>query len=733
MHNSKYEVLAPAGNLEIFKAVIAAGADAVYVGGARFGARAYADNFGEEDMLEAIDYAHLHGRKVFMTVNTLLKTPELENELFDYLKPYYMRGLDAVIVQDLGVMQFIHRNFPKLDIHASTQMTICGEESAAFLKENGVTRVVTSRELSAAEIKKIYDRTGMEIESFVHGALCYCYSGQCLMSSMLGGRSGNRGRCAQPCRLPYSVLNEKGKLIGREENYILSPKDLCTLEEIPDLLESGIYSLKIEGRMKQAEYAAGVVAFYRKYVDLYEQKGRKGFKVSKEDMKKITDLGNRSGFTKGYYHQHNGPDMMTFVSPSHAKGDEKLHREIRESFVGVELKEKINGWASLRTGTEASFTVSDEMHTVTVSGEVVQQAQKQPMTEQKIREKLEKTGNTPFEFEALEIELGNDIFMPVQAVNQLRREALEGLKLEILKEHFREEPIKVEREEKRTVKKSNDKAQVYVLLEELDGLSKVLSRGFVDGVYIDCNAWSKQELVKGLATVIGQIHSAGKWAGLAMPAVFRNNTSEFFAKIIKELETVGVDKYLIRSMDEYGFMREKNISSEKIVLDHNMYAYSDEAQEAYLELDVEHVCAPVELNRKELSHYQCGKAEFIVYGYQQLMVSAQCVHKNTEGCDSTRKVLYLKDRYGKRFRVKNCCNYCYNLFYNSTPLCLIGNSADVEKLGFMAHRLNFTFESPKQIDRILEYYEETFINKNNVVQADYIDDYTNGHFKRGVE
>ena len=259
----KIEILSPAGSYESMKAAIAAGADAVYIGGSRFGARAYADNLTEEQLLEAIDYVHLHGRKIYLTVNTLLKEKELRESFYEYLRPYYERGLDAVIVQDIGVLQFVKEHFPDLPIHASTQMTITNALGARFLEEQGVERVVTARELQLEEIKNIREKTDVEIESFVHGALCYCYSGQCLYSSMLGGRSGNRGQCAQPCRLPYKVNGSK------ESSYVLSLKDICTLEYIPELVEAGIDSFKIEGRMKKPEYVALVTAMYRKYSVLY--------------------------------------------------------------------------------------------------------------------------------------------------------------------------------------------------------------------------------------------------------------------------------------------------------------------------------------------------------------------------------------------------------------------------------------------------------------------------------
>lgn len=242
------ELLAPAGSFESMVAAVNAGADAVYMGGSRFGARAYAENPDTGKMIEALDFCHLHGVKLYMTVNTLLKEQEM-GDLYDFLAPFYEHGLDAAIVQDFGVLRYLKRQFPELDLHASTQMTDQSAEGAAILEKFGVTRVVTSRELTLPEIRNIHEKTDLEIESFVHGALCYSYSGQCLLSSMIGGRSGNRGRCAQPCRLPWHFSREPR---GAGE-YLLSPKDICTLKILPEILEAGVYSLKIEGRMKRPE------------------------------------------------------------------------------------------------------------------------------------------------------------------------------------------------------------------------------------------------------------------------------------------------------------------------------------------------------------------------------------------------------------------------------------------------------------------------------------------------
>lgn len=329
----KPEILSPAGSMESVRAAVNAGCDAIYIGGSRFGARAYADNPQGDRMTEVIRYCHRYGVKVYMTVNTLLKEKELQQELYDYIKPYYLQGLDAVIVQDTGVMNYLHRHFPDLDIHASTQMTLTMGESASVLEPYGVTRIVPARELTLEELAQMRESSGAEIEVFVHGALCYCYSGQCLFSSMLGGRSGNRGRCAQPCRQRY-FLEEENK-----SGYLLSPREHCSLEHIGALMKIGVDSLKIEGRMKRPEYVALVTAIYRKYVDLCASLGEETYQdylnshssMWQEDIRKLQELYNRQGFTSGYIEGRSGVPY----EKKHGKGD--MIAELRPNHGGVRV------------------------------------------------------------------------------------------------------------------------------------------------------------------------------------------------------------------------------------------------------------------------------------------------------------------------------------------------------------------------------------------------------------
>ena len=344
------ELLAPAGSYETMLVAFNAGADAVYVGGRKFGARAFAGNFNEEELVRAINYAHMFDKKLYLTVNTLIKEEEF-SQLYDYIKPYYEAGLDAVIVQDIGVLKFIAGNFTDLPIHCSTQMTITGEEFGKVLAENkSVTRIVTPRELNLAEIKKMYTVTGLEIESFVHGALCYCYSGQCLLSSIIGARSGNRGRCAQPCRLTFSNAEQKV-----DNKHLLSPKDLCTLEILPEIIETGVYSLKIEGRMKKPEYVASVVAIYRKYIDRYLKNGKKNYKVIQEDIDTLKDIYNRGGFTDGFYKRQNGSEMMTINRPNHCGVKVGNVLDINQNIIKIQTVRDIKKGDILEIDSDTEF------------------------------------------------------------------------------------------------------------------------------------------------------------------------------------------------------------------------------------------------------------------------------------------------------------------------------------------------------------------------------------------
>lgn len=708
MRNKDFELLAPAGSLEILKGVIESGADAVYVGGSMFGARAYANNFTEEELLEAIDFAHLRGVKVYLTVNTLIKNSEY-SKLYDYLLPYYKRGLDAVIVQDIGVVKAIHEYFPSMEIHTSTQMTVTGADGVRFLSQFGVTRVVMAREVSLAEMKRIHEETGMELEAFVHGALCYSYSGQCLFSSILGGRSGNRGRCAQPCRLPYTVE-------GKKDEYILSLKDMCGIKALDKLHDAGVYSLKIEGRMKQLEYACGVVKYYRSYIDSMKP-------VTDADYDRIKALGNRCGFTDRYYFDHNGSDMVTYVKPNFVSNAAEPSPEKR--------KLSIEGELVLREGEPGSLTVKRGDVTYKASIEPVSAALKAPLDKKAAIDRINKTGDTGFEFSHIKAQIGENVFVPNGALNKLRRDAISGLCDKLLKKYYRDDAryadissmcelpehvVKSDAAHEAGAVNAKDYTTICSCMTRAQ-LDTLISYECFDVFYLDFDMYDRKTLIQQFADDVKSLTKRNKKVYLMLPTIFRADSSDYFVSIAKELDNVSFEGFVVKNYEEL-YLTENLFTDKKIILDHNMYTFNDVSKSAFFEHGVSGDTVPLELNSREIMHRNNTGSQMIVYGYYPLMTTANCVHKNTKGCDKKQKLIYLKDRYNKSFAVCNNCKECYNTIYNSLPTMLTKNISKLKEAGIRSFRYSFTIETPKQIKAVMD---------------DKVAEYTNGHYKRGVE
>lgn len=705
MRNKDFELLAPAGNLEILKGVIESGADAVYVGGSMFGARAYANNFTEEELLEAIDFAHLRGVKVYLTVNTLIKNSEF-SKLYDYLLVYYKRGLDAVIVQDIGVVKAIHEYFPSMEIHTSTQMTVTGADGVRFLSQFGVTRVVMAREVSLAEMKRIHEETGMELEAFVHGALCYSYSGQCLFSSILGGRSGNRGRCAQPCRLPYTVE-------GKKDEYILSLKDMCGIKALDKLHDAGVYSLKIEGRMKQLEYACGVVKYYRSYIDSMKP-------VTDADYDRIKALGNRCGFTDRYYFDHNGSDMVTYVKPNFVSNAAEPSPEKR--------KLSIEGELVLREGEPGSLTVKRGDVTYKASIEPVSAALKAPLDKKAAIDRINKTGDTDFEFSHIKAQIGENVFVPNGALNKLRRDAISGLCDKLLKKYYRNDaryadmsrltalPEHVVKSDAAHDEAINDYTTICSCMTRAQ-LDTLIGYECFDVFYLDFDMYERKTLIQQFADDVKCLTKRNKKVYLMLPTIFRADSSDYFVSIAKELDKVSFEGFVVKNYEEL-YLTENLFTGKKVILDYNMYTFNDVSKSAFFEHGVSGDTVPLELNSREIMHRNNIGSQMIVYGYYPLMTTANCVHKNTKGCDKKQKLIYLKDRYNKSFAVCNNCKECYNTIYNSLPTMLTKNIGKLKEAGIRSFRYSFTIETPKQIKAVMD---------------DKVAEYTNGHYKRGVE
>ena len=714
--NRDVEILAPAGSMECLRAAVAAGADAIYLGGTKFGARAYAQNLSEEDLVQAIEYVHIHGRKIYMTVNTLLKDREL-NELYAYLLPYYKAGLDGVIVQDIGAVKFIGEYFPEMPVHASTQMTITNTLGADFLKRYGITRVVPARELSLKEIRDMKKQTGLEMECFVHGALCYCYSGQCLLSSMIGGRSGNRGQCAQPCRLPYQTE-------GKKPADLMSLKDLCTIDILPELIDAGIDSFKIEGRMKQPEYVYTVVKMYRKYADQYlklqkEGKGKSSYHVSEADKRELLATYQRRGYCEGYYYQHNGKDMVSLKRPKNGRdgsAEEKPWQDIK-------VQEKINGILTLSVGNRAKLTVSCGDVTVECIGQEVQAAQKQPLDPARIEKQMRKTGNTEFTFDNLKILVEGNVFLTMQALNELRREGIEELTEQIQMQYRREEAG------------CGMKTATAGFDSDADGVTETAGK---KECCISASVQNKAQLDTVVNSKIRYIYleedveferEDGVQYFLAMPYIFRENTIKRYEKMYTEIEKK-YDGILIRNWESYAWLKRHEYQKE-IRSDYNLYIFNRKTKEELRRLGIARGTASVELNDRELARIGIEEQVFIVYGYQPVMISAGCIQKTSASCDGKGGVLSISDRYQKKFAVRRYCRDCYNVMYNSAPLFLADKAEEVHALAPAELRLDFTIESSGQVKEICHAYTLAF--EKGCKTEPPMQDYTRGHFKRGVK
>lgn len=788
----KIEILAPAGSYECLLAALKSGADAVYVGGSRFGARAFANNFEEEELKKAIDLVHLHGKQLYLTVNTLLKESEINTELYQYLAPLYEHGLDAVIVQDLGVLQFVKKHFPDLPIHASTQMTVTNVLGAKFLKDLGVERVVTARELSLEEVRQIAEETKLEIESFVHGALCYCYSGQCLYSSMVGGRSGNRGQCAQPCRLPYKVNDIT--------SYVMSLKDICTLENIPEIIESGVYSFKIEGRMKKPEYVASVTAMYRKYVDMYMITGRKGYRVNPKDIDDLRDIFNRGDFHGGYWNQQNGPNMITPDIPSHTgvavvevqsqngrivvgkvlkplqKGDildiskggdnytlgtaysvndrielsirkgvrlkqgqtiyrtrnQTLINEIHSHVDTFKLQQGISGTLTAFEGECITLHLNKGDASISVIGDIVGTAQKAPLTEATIYKQMNKTGNSSFFFEDLDIYIGDQIFVPMQQLNHLRRQGLEQLEQALISRYRRTSKTELpEQSEDEKIKQSISESSDYewiAYVETLEQLECVDNAMYIQKVYMDCNivneVWKNTDIEKYVA----QTQATGKKVYLAMPHIFRERTAKQYQKHWNSICNTGFDGMVIRNLECMEFLK-VNQYKQEIITDHHVYVYNNETHAFWNEQGITRQTHSFELTAKELKNIDQTHMELVIYGYTPMMISAQCIKKTIHGCDKSFEKIKMIDRMNKEFLIKNHCNYCYNVIYNNCPTSIIEEKAEIANIKPSGLRMNFTIEDSCKTNEILELVHSVYIKE---VCYKITGETTKGHFRRGI-
>lgn len=760
---NRVELLAPCGSYESFLAAVNAGADAVYLGGRQFGARAYAENFSEDELVTVIRKAHLFGVKVYLTVNTLVKEREFGG-LCGYIRPLYEAGLDGVIVQDMGVFCLLRRSFPGLKLHASTQMTITGVYGAAYLKEMGCERIVPARELSLQEIREIKRKVSVEIEAFIHGAMCYCYSGQCLMSSMIGGRSGNRGRCAGPCRLPYRT--------GEKEGYYLSLKDMNTLEHIPELIEAGIDSFKIEGRMKKPEYVAGTVSVYRKYIDRYYERGDSPFQIEEKDRQMLSGLYIRSETGNGYYEKRNGADMLTLHRPGYSEGEPALIRELRERYVHELPDISVSVFVRCREGEpllgEVRFwdSASETEVSLTVFGDMVERAEKRAVSGEEIRGQIIKTGGTPFSVRECIVDTGDNAFVPMSRIKALRRELLRRIYEYFGGRHTEKEACGVSADnEEETCGLSADNGEETCSVtadaeEEACGMTADAEE-WIDGISADNREEAEPEkaghetaqggitltvfvqtreqfetvfagmeraaekAAEGLReylivdsdllledTDIQERLSAGRihW-GIKCPVILRKSDEKFLQKLRILIEEKKPEIIYSAALDVLAWL--KSISYAGMTAGTaSLYAWNKEAV-SFWGGELDRVGIPLEFQSREIRDLCLSVRpdilEMSVYGRTPFMVSANCIKLTAGKCDGDRqKYTQIADRLGNVFPVYTNCRHCYNIIYNYLPTSHYENLWMLLEDGIRAFCLEFTTESGREAEEVTQTFRAYF-------------------------
>ncbi|MGN0346286.1 MAG: U32 family peptidase [Lachnospiraceae bacterium] len=758
MVQNTVELLAPAGDYSTAIAALNAGADAVYLGAPSFSARAFAKNLSLEEIIQVIRYAHLWEKKIYLAINILIKNGEFQSAIRT-ISSLYEAGLDGVIVQDLGLVHVIPDLFPEMEMHISTQMAVLSEGGIEFCKEKKAVRVVPGRELSVPEIKEM-KKTGISLECFIHGAMCYSYSGRCLMSSLAGGRSGNRGRCAGPCRKAYFFEEDN------EKRYYISMKDMCALPVLDQLLEAGVDSLKIEGRMKNAEYAAGVSHIYRKYLDRKEN-------VAAEDMEFLRNLYIRTDIREGYYNRGKGKELITLHNPSYRSMSSDLQEE-RENelqpFLSGMRSKPISIVVSVFADTKSSISITYDQYTINYEGAVAEKATNKPITKEEIGKRMAKLGDTMFYADRIEVFTDEASFLPVSALNELRRNAISKLEEEIFdnrylsgrndlhirenwftyfkKEHSRKDNFEIEHSRKDNLEKENslkvDSAKQSVIwkasVKTLSQLSAVVQSGIRD-IILDWDFFSKEKsnAISTLCNLKEKDKMRDGEGGfrfyLRLPEIIRQQHYRFIVQKTQEMLQIGLFAGVYCTcIDALGICNKllghTMLTKDMIYGDHGILIFNIVSEEAMLDYITAYT-ASFELNAKELHHFSHkDRREIVVYGYQDVMHSANCVLLTAKHCDKDKVSTCITDENKRTFPVYLHHDLCYNTIYNYLPLSL-HQQLETLKLRDEAYafRLQFTLEDEKQCQKILSFYKNA--DNGNLEEADFL--YTTGHSKRGVE
>ncbi len=663
------ELLSPAGGREALAAAVQNGADAVYLGEKSFSARQSADNFDSDELKNAVRYAHERGVKIYLAMNTLINHAECE-KFEKGVEQAAKAGVDALIIQDFGGAEIARRVCPSLHIHASTQMSAHNEKDVEALLDRGFTRVVLARELKMEEIQKIYRNTRASLEVFVHGALCVCVSGQCLMSSFIGGRSGNRGRCAQPCRQMYTANGKRG--------YFLSPRDLCLVDEINSLDDIGVDSLKIEGRMKSPEYVATVTGIYRKYLDSRT-------KASKEDIKELEKVFVRGdGFTKAYYAGINTPDIMNYDlsndNISYKSDKDVLKKAAMTYREGVENKKiPLTAFFKMKENEQSALSLNDGENTVTVYGEIPEKALNVALNEESARERIAKLGQTPFVLEHFEADIDSALTLSAKDINKLRRDAAEKL---------------------------------------LDERGKVREHENFEFGYDYPSRERKNQIISASVKTKEQLKAAENCEIVYMP-IELYESSDKKDNFVVELPKVvyDVDKY-IRRLKNAGARRvtASTIGVAKALLnegfecigDSGLNVFNPVSCNEYKKTGINHITLSPELTYNEIRQITKNTdaiCEIAVYGRQLMMTTRACIIKGVRDKCNCEKPLTLKDKTGAEFLVYADKYEHINMIYNTAVTFTADKKKMLQDTGADVLRLVFTDEDEETIRDVIAMYK----------------------------
>lgn len=820
---NRIELLAPAGSLEALKASVESGADAVYIGGSKFNARAFADNFDEEMLREAVEYAHVRGVKVYVTVNILILQNELA-EVLKYIHFLYTIYVDAVIVQDIGLSVMIRNLIPDFEVHCSTQMAIHNTDGARYLAQLGINRVVLARELTLSEINDISKDTGIEAEIFVHGALCVCYSGQCYMSSLIGGRSGNRGKCAQPCRKKYRLYDEAKAEAGKSA-FLISTKDLNTYKNLNEIAKSNVASLKIEGRMKRPEYVSVIVKNYKDALDCISSGSVNC--VSKQAEYELLIAFNRE-FTKGYVLGDRNQAVVSTKRPDNrgiyigkllnqkgniaevilennylsdgdgievvntngkavgctVSGIKKAGETVKKAFAGDKVRlyipEKsepgsivnktldselfnkareeysctnrkkiaLKGVFTAKLGQNPILEVMDKdgNYIKAASEEIVQRAEKLAMLQEKVQEQLVKTGETPYSFEKLEINIDSGCFLSIKAINNLRRKAIEQISNKRIMLHGRNLNIDISqiiRQNLHENDKYNKKAETKIVagVRNLENAKAAIKAG-ADEIYIlgDYNYNANQLLIE---EAVNLCKEAGSSLYYALPQITRNqevtNIESMLSEAFKRWDSIGLVISNLGHIPLAHRLKPLEIRGNFSLNVTNSISAKHLSSEGLLS-----ICMSPELNLsqiKELASKASLETEGLVYGYIPVMVTEYCPGSTAEQCSSCKKQGYKKygiiDEKGKLFRVINLGN-CRNLFLNSDVLCVYDNLSSIIESGISRLRLDFHIENDEEVFDIIKAYKQRLMslaidNFPPIIKDIKQKGFTKGHYFRGID